>query len=90
MKKKITLNKLTEEIIRESKDPFTVNDFAKSLENRWQKQISESYLKKVKRILLNHHCLIGVKEDDFVPCRTIIEKIKHVSLFFQLSNWELK
>ena len=90
MKKKITLNKLTEEIIRESKDPFTVNDFAKNLENRWQKQISESYLKKVKRILLNHHCLIGVKEDDFIPCRTVIEKIKHVSLFFQLGTWELK
>ena len=53
MKKKITLNKLTEEIIRESKDPFTVNDFAKSLENRWQKQISESYLKKVKNFERN-------------------------------------
>ncbi|MBC8284109.1 MAG: hypothetical protein H8E32_09865 [Nitrospinae bacterium] len=90
MTKKITLNKLTEEIIRESKGPFTVNEFAKNLESRWQKQISDSSLKKVKRILLNHHYLIGVKEDDFVPCRTVIEKIKHVSLFFQLGTWELK
>lgn len=90
MTKKITLNKLTEEIIRESKGPFTVNDFAKSLESRWQKQISESSLKKVKRILLNHHSLIGVKEDDFIPCRAVIEKIKHVSLFLQLGTWELK
>jgi len=90
MKKKITLNKLTEQIIHESKAPFTVSEFAKNLENRWQKQISESYLKKVKKILLNHHYLIGVKEDDFVPCRNVIEKIKHLSLFFQLGTWELK
>lgn len=90
MTKKITLNKLTEEIIRESKGPFTINDFAKNLESRWQKEISESALKKVRRILLNHHCLIGVKENDFVPCRTVIEKIRHVSLAFQLGTWELK
>ena len=90
MKTKITLNKLTEEIIRESKDPFTVNEFTRNLESRWQKQISDSYLKKVKKILLNHHYLIGVKEDDFVPCRNIVEKIKHISLFFQLGTWELK
>lgn len=90
MTKKITLNKLTEEIIRESKGPFTINDFAKNLESRWQKEISESALKKVRRILLNHHCLIGVKENDFVPCRTVIKKISHVSLAFQLGTWELK
>ncbi len=90
MTKKITLNKLAEEIIRESKSPFTINDFAKNLECRWQKQISESAFKKVRRILLNHHCLIGVKENDFVPCRTVIEKISHVSLSFQLGTWELK
>ena len=90
MTKKITLNKLTEEIIRESKKPFSINDFTKNLESRWDKQMSESALKKVRRILLNHHCLIGVKENDFVPCRAVIEKISHVSLSFQLGTWELK
>lgn len=90
MTKKITLNKLTEEMIRESKGPFTVKDFAKNLESRLQKEISESALKKVKRILLNHHCLIGVKDNDFVPCRAVIEKISHVSLSLLLGTWELK
>ena len=52
MTKKITFNKLTEEMIRETRHPFNVNDFTKNLENRWQKQISESTLKKVKKIHL--------------------------------------
>jgi hypothetical protein len=90
MTKKITFNKLTEEIIRESRHPFNVNDFAKNLENRWQKQISESTLKKVKKILLNHHFLIGIKDDDFIPFRAVIEKVSHISLSLQLGTWELK
>ena len=90
MTKKITFNKLTEEIIRESRHPFNVNDFAKNLENRWQKQISESTLKKVKNILLNHHFLIGIKDDDFIPFRAVIEKVSHISLSLQLGTWELK
>ena len=90
MAKKITLRKLTEEIIRESKGLFTINDFSKNLESRWEKQISESALKKVKRILLNHNYLIGIKENDFVSCRAVIEQISHVSLSCQLGTWELK
>jgi len=90
MAKKITLRKLTEEIIRESKGLFTINDFSKNLESRWEKEISESALKKVKRILLNHNYLIGIKENDFVSCRAVIEKISHVSLSCQLGTWELK
>ena len=90
MAKKLTLRKLTEEIIRESKGLFTINDFSKNLESRWEKQISESVLKKVKQILLNHNYLIGIKENDFVSCRAVIEQISHVSLSFQLGTWELK
>ena len=90
MTKNINLNKLVEEIIRESKRPFTIKDFAKNLETRWQKQISDSSLKKVRQILLNHHSLIGIKENDFVPCRAVVEKINHVSLSVPLGTWELK
>jgi hypothetical protein len=90
MTKKITLNKLAEEMIRESRHPFTVNDFAKNLENRWEKQISESTLKKVKKILINHHFLIGIKDDDFIPFRAVIERVSHISLSLQLGTWELK
>jgi hypothetical protein len=90
MTKKITFNKLTEEMIRESRHPFNVNDFAKNLENRWQKEISEPTLKKVKRILLNHNFLIGIKDDDFIPFCAVIEKLSHISLSLQLGAWELK
>ena len=75
MTKNITLNKLAEEIIRESKRPFTINDFARNLETRWQKQISDSSLKKVRQILLNHHSLIGIKENDFVPLRREMQMV---------------
>ena len=90
MKKKITLNKLAEEMISESRNPFTVNEFAKNLENHWQKQISDSALKKVRKILLNHHFLIEIKEDDFIPFRAVVEKVSHISLSLQLGTWELK
>ena len=90
MKKKLNLNKLAEEMIRESKRPFTINDFAKILETRWEKEISNSSLKKVKQILLNHHSLIGIKENNFVSCRAVIEKINHVSLSVPLGTWEVK
>ena len=90
MTKNITLNNLAEEIIRESKHPFTINDFAENLKTRWQKKISDSSLKKVRQILLNHHSLIGIKENDFVPCRAVIQKIHHISLSVPLGTWELK
>ena len=90
MTKNSTLNKLAEEIIRDSKRPFTINDFAKNLETRWKKQISDSSLKKVRQILLNHHSLIGIKENDFVPCRAVIKKIHHISLLIPIGTWELK
>ena len=90
MTKNITLNKLAEEIICESKYPFTINDFTKNLETRWKKQISGSSLKKVRQILFDHHSLIGIKENDFVPCRAVIQKIHHISLSVPLGTWELK
>ena len=90
MKKKITLNKLAEQMISESRHPFTVTEFAKNLENHWQKKISEAALKKVRTILLNHHFLIGIKEDDFIPFRAVVEKVSHISLSLQLGTWELK
>jgi hypothetical protein len=77
-------------MIHESRHPFTVTEFAKNLENHWQKQISDSALKKVRKILLNHHFLIEIKEDDFIPFRAVVEKVSHISLSLQLGTWELK
>lgn len=60
------------------------------MEERWQKQISDSAMKKLKKVLLSHSSLIGIRDDDFIPFRAVVEKISHVSLSVQLGAWELK
>ncbi len=90
MTNRISLNRLAETLIQESNTPFSTEDFAKSLEGRWQKQVSDSAMKRLKKVLLNHSSLIGIHDSNFIPFRAVVEKIGHVSLSVQLGAWELK
>jgi len=47
-------------------------------------------MKRLRKVLLNHSSLIGIRDNDFVPFRAVVEKIRHVSLSVQLGAWELK
>lgn len=90
MTNKIPLKRLAETLIQESKAPFSTEEFAKNLEGRWEKEISDSAMKRLKKVLLNHSSLIGIHDSNFIPFRAVVEKIGHVSLSMQLGAWELK
>ena len=90
MTNRISLNRLAETLIQETNTPFSTEDLAKSLEGRWQKEVSESAMKRLKKFLLNHSSLIGIHDSNFIPSRAVVEKVGHVSLSVQLGTWELK
>lgn len=90
MSNRTTLNRLAEKLITESRTPFSIEEFAKNLEGRWKKQISESTMKRLEKVLLNHSSLIGIHDRDFIPFWAVVDKIRHVSLSVQLGGWELK
>ena len=90
MTNRISLNRIAETLIQESSTPFSMEEFAKSLEGRWQKEVSDSAMKRLKKVLLNHSSLIGIHDSNFIPFRAVVEKIGHVSLSMQLGKWELK
>ena len=90
MTNRISLNRLAETLIHESRTPFNTEDFAKLLESRWQKEVSGSARKRLEKVLHNHSSLIGIPESDFIPFRAVVDKISHISLSVQLGAWELK
>ncbi len=90
MTNRISLNRLAETLIQESRTPFNTEDFAKHLESRWQKEVSGSARKRLEKVLHNHSSLIGIPESDFIPFRAVVDKISHVSLSVQLGALELK
>ena len=90
MTNRISLKRLAETLIQESRTPFNTEDFAKHLESRWQKEVSGSARKRLEKVLHNHSSLIGIPESDFIPFRAVVDKISHVSLSVQLRAWELK
>ena len=90
MTNRISLKRLAETLIQESRTPFNTEDFAKHLESRWQKEVSGSARKRLEKVLHNHSSLIGIPESDFIPFRAVVDKISHVSLSVQLGAWELK
>ncbi|MBT6596975.1 MAG: hypothetical protein HOB34_12835, partial [Nitrospina sp.] len=64
MTNRISLNRLAETLIQESKTPFNTEDFAKHLESKWQKEVSGSARKRLEKVLRNHSSLIGIPESD--------------------------
>ncbi len=90
MTNRISLNRVAERLIQESNTPFSTEDFAKTLEGCWQKQVTDSAMKRLKLFLLNHSSLIGIHGNNFIPFRAVVEKVSHVSLSVQLGAWELK
>ena len=90
MKNKISLNQLAETLIHKSVSPFSTEEFAKSLEGQWQKEVSSAAMKRLKKVLVNHPSLIGIHNNNFIPFSAVVKKIGHVSLSLQLGAWELK
>lgn len=58
------------------------------VEKRWPRKISKSTLGRLKRKLSYHDALIGMEDDDFLPCRAVLDKIGHLSLSLELGKLE--
>lgn len=90
MKNRKTLNQLAEILIHKSTSAFSSEEFAKILEGQWQKEVSGSAMKRLKKVLINHPSLVGIQNNNFIPFSAVVKKIGHVSLSLQLGAWELK
>ena len=89
MPRKPTLKTLIDNFIRESHAPFTVEDFAKEVEERWRKKISKTSMNHLKRKLSNHQYIIGTDSNDYLPYPAVLEKIQHIPLLIPLGKFEI-
>ena len=89
MPAKLTLNKLAENLILESNTPFSSGDFEKTIQEKWQQEIPNSTLKKLKKKLFAHNYLIETNTDDFLPIPVALQKIKNLSLSIRLNSFEI-
>ena len=90
MASKLTLNKLAENLIRESRAPFTTEDYLNRIKERWQRKISPSTLADLKQKLVNHDFLIGMETDDYLPYKAVLEKLGSVLISVSPGKMEIK
>ncbi len=89
MPPKLTLHKLAENLIRESSAPFTAEDFEKRIQEKWEREISTSTLKQLKKKLSHHNHLIGTGSNDFLPVPVVLQKIGNLPLSIRLGKFEI-
>lgn len=90
MASKLTLNKLAENLIRESKAPFTAEDYLSRLQKCWRRKISPATLEDLKQKLEGHNFLIGMEPDDFLPFSVVLEKLSSIPVSFAPGKMETK
>lgn len=88
MPRKLTLQELADDVIREARMPFSAEDFLQRVQERWSQQLATATLNRLRESLLDHRHLIGMESEDFLPCRAVLEKIGHVPLTVPISNME--
>lgn len=89
MAPRLTLQKLADNLIRESKAPFNAEDFAEKIQRQWSRKISDSTLKRLKRRLSAHDYLIGIRPNDFLPYKVVFDRIRDLSLGITLGKFEM-
>ncbi len=85
-----TLQTLIDDLIRESRTPFTAEDLEQRIQQRWRRKISESTLAQLKGKLSDHHYIVGTDSDDFLPYQAVLNKIGHIPLQVDLGKFELQ
>lgn len=90
MTTRITLNKLAENLIRESRAPFTAEDYLNRIQDSWRRKISPATLADLKRKLINHDFLIGMEPDDFLPYKVVLEKLGSIPVSVSPGKMEVQ
>ncbi len=90
MATKLTLNKLAENLIRESKAPFTAEDYLNRIKECWRRKISPSTLADLRQKLVDHDFLIGMETNDYLPYKAVLEKLGPVPVSVLPGKMEIK
>jgi hypothetical protein len=88
MAKRLTLHTLAENLIRESRNPFTVDEFVDRIQKRWRRKIAPSTLDTLREKLSNHDYLIGLNHKNFIPYQAVLDRIGHIPMLVQLGKFE--
>lgn len=90
MPQRLTLHALAENLIRESRAPFTVDDYVCRIQERWRRRIAPRTLNHLKAKLSNHDYLIEVGDNDFLPFPLILERVGRIPLVLHPGKTELE
>jgi len=90
MPHKLTLQTLAENLIRESREPFSVDEYIEAIQNRWRRRIAPATLDHLKQTLTNHSHVIEVSGESFLPYQAVLDRIGHIPMEIQLGKSELQ
>ncbi|MBI5426693.1 MAG: hypothetical protein HZA02_00265 [Nitrospinae bacterium] len=90
MPSRLTLLKLAENLIRESRAPFSAEEFVSRVQERWRRKIAESTLAELKKKLSGHDHLIEINANDYLSCQAVLEKIVSLPLAVALEKLEIE
>ena len=90
MPHKLTLQTLAENLIRESREPFSVDEYIEAIQNRWRRRIAPATLDHLKQTLTNHSHVIEVSGESFLPYQAVLDRIGHIPLEIQLGKADLQ
>ena len=89
MTQRLTLEALADNLIRESRVPFNVDDFLTRIQARWRRKIAPTTLDQLKQRLWDHDNLIGIHGQKFLPCQAVLDRIGQMPLAAPLGKYEL-
>lgn len=90
MPHKMTLQALAENLIRESREPFSVDEYIETIQKHWRRRIAPATLDHLKQTLANHCHVIEVKGKSFIPYQAVLDRIGHIPLEMKLGKLELE
>jgi len=90
MPHKMTLQTLAENLIRESREPFSVDEYIEAIQKRWRRRIAPATLDHLKQKLSNHTHVIEINGASFIPYQAVLDRIGHIPLELHLGKTELQ
>ena len=88
MPHKLTLQTLAENLIRESREPFSIDQYIEAIQKRWRRRIAPATLDHLKQTLANHSQVIEINGTSFLPYQAVLDRVGHIPLEIQLSKTE--
>ena len=88
MPHKLTLQTLAENLIRESREPFSIDEYIEAIQKRWRRRIAPATLDHLKQNLANHSYVIEINGNSFLPYQAVLDRVGHIPLEIQLGKTE--